>query len=887
MSSQKRSERMNRPYLEILIQPQSRFRFRYKSEMTGKHGSLFGVVPSSNMSLTEKNICVIQNKLSNDLNSPSRNSVPRHYEGQLNVPHHEPHERPHQLPMSMSHSSQKSTGERSMGRVGPSSSSSFNFKRNTVPHTTSSPGSSAGHGVSPSPVNSSSDGNGAGTSANASTTAGLGGNGAKIYPMVKLHNFPGDAIIRCSLVSETAPYYPHPHILETDLVGGSGWAEETDNSILALGNNFAEIPVSAGNKHTAIFQGLNIIYTGKKVVRKVLGSKLSELGEGDKRKVSLEEIDSLSVNCNLNVVCLYFEAFTRLEESKSPTVDPSSESGTVRRLISICRPIVSDPIHHNKSTQTGDLRIVRIDKHASYCTGDEEVFILVEKVDKHNIQVKFFQESDQGLEIWKAYGKFSKLDVHHQYAIVFKTPPYRSCEIDCEVDVWLQLERPSDGATSQPISFKYKPIERLRKMPKKQVPRSGPDRDPPSSGSAPGNRPQYDFFGQNNPNFPQNFQLDNNPRDENGPSSSSHSVRQGCGQKFPCDFSAVATEAGKSSSANVAFNVALSVGEGLHNWAETSDFDFLLHKLRHLLCLVDENGDNALHAAISNKQREPFIKILNIMTSSPDIMCALNEQNINNQTPVSLAVSMDCPDFVQELIERKVDLSIPNLEGDTPLHLAVKDNNIPCLRALLRAEKIDSVINRFNYSSLTPMHLAVANSNLEALDLICRAGSNLIVQEGTFGTTPLHLAVEKGSITATMLILQAAREADISEIANTQNYRGDTPLHVAASSGLVAITSILLYYGADPTIENFIVKETRDQDEVRVGQTPIDVCSNDKVLQTFDGCMDSWETVVKSCSQLLDTRPEKDHNIFSLDSLQIDSGIDVKDQSVYSSSKLG
>jgi hypothetical protein len=33
---------MEKPFLEILVQPQSKFRFRYKSEMTGKHGSLLG-----------------------------------------------------------------------------------------------------------------------------------------------------------------------------------------------------------------------------------------------------------------------------------------------------------------------------------------------------------------------------------------------------------------------------------------------------------------------------------------------------------------------------------------------------------------------------------------------------------------------------------------------------------------------------------------------------------------------------------------------------------------------------------------------------------------------------------------------------------------------------
>jgi len=34
------------PYLEIVVQPQSKFRFRYKSEMTGKHGSLLGASSS-------------------------------------------------------------------------------------------------------------------------------------------------------------------------------------------------------------------------------------------------------------------------------------------------------------------------------------------------------------------------------------------------------------------------------------------------------------------------------------------------------------------------------------------------------------------------------------------------------------------------------------------------------------------------------------------------------------------------------------------------------------------------------------------------------------------------------------------------------------------------
>jgi len=61
----------------------------------------------------------------------------------------------------------------------------------------------------------------------------------------------------------------------------------------------------------------------------------------------------------------------------------------------------------------------------------------------------------------------------------------RSREIDTEVEVLLQLERPSDGSTSQPIPFKYKPVERLRKMPKRRKSRSGNDSTGPGRNMRP------------------------------------------------------------------------------------------------------------------------------------------------------------------------------------------------------------------------------------------------------------------------------------------------------------------------------------------------------------------------------------------------------------------
>jgi hypothetical protein len=53
----------------------------------------------------------------------------------------------------------------------------------------------------------------------------------------------------------------------------------------------------------------------------------------------------------------------------------------------------------------------------------------------------------------------------------------------------------------------------------------------------------------------------------------------------------VTTTSSEEKSKTLAMSVALSICQGLHAWAESSDFGLVLKKLRHLLCLVNENGD--------------------------------------------------------------------------------------------------------------------------------------------------------------------------------------------------------------------------------------------------------------------------------------------------------
>lgn len=59
---------------------------------------------------------------------------------------------------------------------------------------------------------------------------------------------------------------------------------------------------------------------------------------------------------------------------------------------------------------------------------------LVLQVAKEDISVRFYEEQD-GQIVWEGYGDFQHTNVHKQVAISFRTPRYKSLEIDNQVKV--------------------------------------------------------------------------------------------------------------------------------------------------------------------------------------------------------------------------------------------------------------------------------------------------------------------------------------------------------------------------------------------------------------------------------------------------------------------
>lgn len=98
-----------------------------------------------------------------------------------------------------------------------------------------------------------------------------------------------------------------------------------------------------------------------------------------------------------------------------------------------------------------DLVICRLSDASASVAGGKEVILLCEKVTKgkvdikfylifniylcilmgylDDIQVRFFEEKD-GKCIWESYADFQPQDVHKQVAIYFRTPKYRTSDVN-------------------------------------------------------------------------------------------------------------------------------------------------------------------------------------------------------------------------------------------------------------------------------------------------------------------------------------------------------------------------------------------------------------------------------------------------------------------------
>ncbi|CAD7013622.1 unnamed protein product [Ceratitis capitata] len=245
----------------------------------------------------------------------------------------------------------------------------------------------------------------------------------KTYPTIEIVGFKGSAIVVVSCVTTDAPYRPHPH----NLVG----KENCTKGVCTVEINTDTM--------CAVFKNLGIQCVKKRDIEQSL--RIRENIRVDPFRTGFAH-SSDPASLDLSCVRLCFQVFLKDEMQHYTMPLP---------------PVVSEPIYNKKSLP--DLTIIRICSCSASVLGNTNIILMCEKIVRNDIAVRFFEEKDN-TTLWQAFGALEpSKDIHKLTAISFRTPKYHKTDITEPVQVYIQLQRPSDGATSKPVKFEFMPAE--------------------------------------------------------------------------------------------------------------------------------------------------------------------------------------------------------------------------------------------------------------------------------------------------------------------------------------------------------------------------------------------------------------------------------------------
>lgn len=186
---------------------------------------------------------------------------------------------------------------------------------------------------------------------------------------------------------------------------------------------------------------------------------------------------------------------------------------------------------------------------------------------------------------------------------------------------------------------------------------------------------------------------------------------------------------------------------------------------------------------------------------------ALAHKDSLQRTALHVA-AQDCNvESVRELISAGMDVNLADVEGATPLHLAVAAVPVFLAKIARRHQREQSltgiVASMANFISHEPAFLArkYTDACVQTADLLMNEGASLTLRDAK-GISPFGLAVANGLPGVVKLFLDHKEPAPPRLEALLSDATTLEPLHVAAQRGHVAVLRLLLNFSAKTNAES-------------------------------------------------------------------------------------
>lgn len=229
--------------------------------------------------------------------------------------------------------------------------------------------------------------------------------------------------------------------------------------------------------------------------------------------------------------------------------------------------------------------------------------------------------------------------------------------------------------------------------------------------------------------------------------------------------------------------------------------------------------------AVRNKNQQAVSKLTSVGGNVNSVVTAQDSQQFGYNLLMIAVENSDLP-MVKLLLSKGCDASLSRPDGRTAAHMLLDNQNVNFVSDVVKAiatkspKNVCKIFSSQDLNGDTPLHLALKNSNIQAATKMIKSLpkkdlGNIASVQNTNKETLLNLAIKEGNVDFVKLLLKSiGSKSKIAEIASAKDEHGDTALNLAIKHGNLKIAQLILKNVNRQHLPNLMVEDVN-------GNTPL------------------------------------------------------------------